>query len=86
MALAGSIPLLSAKNFEHMLAESPYKKEIGLQLYTVRNQLADDFEGTLKAIKEAGYFQIEAGNSQQILADGTLFQTQKNQPVILWTK
>lgn len=67
MALAGSVPLLSAQNFEHMLAESPYKKEIGLQLYTVRNQLAEDFEGTLKAIKEAGYFQIETGNSQQIL-------------------
>lgn len=49
-----------------MLQSSPYQKEIGLQLYTVRNQLSEDFEGTLKAIKKAGYFQIEGGNLEQI--------------------
>ncbi|MEM1135426.1 MAG: sugar phosphate isomerase/epimerase [Bacteroidota bacterium] len=65
-AIATTLPLLSAKNIHTMLAASPYYKEIGLQLYTVRNQLSEDFEGTLRAIKEAGYFQIEGGDTIQV--------------------
>jgi sugar phosphate isomerase/epimerase len=34
-------------------------KEIGLQLYTLRNQLAEDVSGTLKAVADAGYYQVE---------------------------
>lgn len=33
---------------------------IGLQLFTVRNQLPKDFEGTLKKIAAIGYTQVEA--------------------------
>ncbi len=40
-------------------AELPFMDRIGLQLYTVRNQMAADPEGTLKAIAEAGYRQVE---------------------------
>jgi sugar phosphate isomerase/epimerase len=36
-----------------------YRNEIGIQLYTLRNQINDDVEGTLKAVAEAGYFQVE---------------------------
>ncbi|WPP50158.1 sugar phosphate isomerase/epimerase family protein [Catalinimonas niigatensis] len=39
-----------------------YVDKIGLQLYTVRNQMAKDPAGTLKAIKAAGYSQVEGGN------------------------
>ncbi len=39
--------------------DSPYMKTIGLQLYTLRNQLAQDVPGTLKAVAEAGYKQVE---------------------------
>ena len=40
----------------------PYVDRIGIQLYTVRNQMADDPLATLKAIKEAGYDQVEGGD------------------------
>ena len=36
-----------------------YVDQIGLQLYTVRNQMAKDPLATLKAIKKAGYAQVE---------------------------
>jgi sugar phosphate isomerase/epimerase len=36
-----------------------YLGSIGLQLYTVRHQLGKDRKGTLKAIKEMGYIQVE---------------------------
>ena len=38
---------------------SPYLKTLGLQLYTLRNQLADDVPGTIKAVADAGYYQVE---------------------------
>lgn len=36
-----------------------YLASIGLQVWTVRNQLEQDIPGTLRAIKSAGYAQIE---------------------------
>ena len=36
-----------------------YLKTIGLQLYTLRNQMAEDMPGTLKAVADAGYAQVE---------------------------
>ena len=38
---------------------NPYMKSMGLQLWTVRNQLADDQEATIKAVADAGYRQVE---------------------------
>jgi sugar phosphate isomerase/epimerase len=38
---------------------NPYLKTIGLQLWTVRNQLKEDLSKTLKAVSEAGYYQVE---------------------------
>ena len=40
----------------------PYVDQIGIQLYTVRNLMAEDPQATLKAIKEAGYAQVEGGD------------------------
>ncbi|MEM9366555.1 MAG: sugar phosphate isomerase/epimerase family protein [Planctomycetota bacterium] len=37
----------------------PYMDSIGLQLYTLRGTLADDREGTLQAVADAGYRQVE---------------------------
>ncbi len=39
-----------------------YKETMGLQLYTVRNQLKTDVPGTLKAVASAGYQQVEIGD------------------------
>lgn len=33
--------------------------DVGLQLYTVRNQMRDDFEGTLRKVAEIGYEEVE---------------------------
>jgi hypothetical protein len=40
-------------------AQHPYLKTLGLQLYTLRNQLAEDIPGTIKAVADAGYYQVE---------------------------
>ncbi|NLS98294.1 MAG: sugar phosphate isomerase/epimerase [Planctomycetaceae bacterium] len=36
-----------------------YKDTMGLQLYTLRNQIKDDLPGTIRAVAEAGYYQVE---------------------------
>jgi sugar phosphate isomerase/epimerase len=40
-------------------ADNTYRRNIGLQLYTVRNELAKDTPGTIKAVAAAGYKQAE---------------------------
>lgn len=39
--------------------EHPFMQRLGLQLYTVRNELATDPDATLKKIAEVGYKQVE---------------------------
>lgn len=39
--------------------DNRYRKEIGIQLYTLRNQLKADLNGTLKIVAQAGYKQVE---------------------------
>lgn len=57
---AASAALLTAPRWVHALdAENPYRQEIGLQLYTLRNQISDDVTATIKKIAEAGYKQVE---------------------------
>ncbi len=40
-------------------ADNPYRKAIGIQLYTLRNQIKADLAGTMKAVAAAGYRQVE---------------------------
>jgi sugar phosphate isomerase/epimerase len=40
-------------------ADNPYRKNIGIQLYTLRNQINADLPGTIKAVAAAGYRQVE---------------------------
>jgi sugar phosphate isomerase/epimerase len=42
------------------LAAAPLRLPVGLQLYSVRNLLPKDFEGTLHQLAEAGYKEVEA--------------------------
>jgi len=42
------------------LAAKPMKKPLGLQLYSVRDQLPTDFEGTLAKVHADGYTVVEA--------------------------
>ena len=40
-------------------ADNKYRNEIGIQLYTLRNQIKDDVKSTMKAVADAGYQQVE---------------------------
>ncbi|MFU8893965.1 MAG: sugar phosphate isomerase/epimerase family protein [Luteolibacter sp.] len=40
-------------------ADNPYRNNIGIQLYTLRNPLGKDADATIKAIADAGYKQAE---------------------------
>ncbi|HEY6487736.1 MAG: TIM barrel protein [Terracidiphilus sp.] len=42
------------------LSGAPLNRPIGLQLYSVRNLLPKDFDGTLRQLHEAGYREVEA--------------------------
>ena len=42
---------------------SPYGMPVGLQLYTVRDHMEKDLEGTLKRVAEIGYREVELGRS-----------------------
>jgi sugar phosphate isomerase/epimerase len=42
------------------LDAAPVRQPIGLQLYSVRNLLPNDFDGTLHQLSEAGYREVEA--------------------------
>lgn len=55
--------------------DHPYMQSLGLQLYTVRNQLAEDKEATIAAIAKAGYRQIEL---MDVLNDAPLVQMGKD--------
>jgi sugar phosphate isomerase/epimerase len=39
---------------------NPLGLPLGIQLYSVRQQMAEDFEGTLAAVSKAGYTEVEA--------------------------
>ncbi|WP_080239722.1 sugar phosphate isomerase/epimerase family protein [Spirosoma rigui] len=53
-ALALTLPMLSKVD----VFAKPIKN-VGLQLYTLRNELAKDVEGTLKRVAEIGYKEVE---------------------------
>lgn len=40
-------------------ADNQYRQEIGIQLYTLRKQINDDVDATIKAVADAGYKQVE---------------------------
>jgi sugar phosphate isomerase/epimerase len=52
-----SISSMLAPNW---LKAATFKKDIGLQLYTLRNPMQQDLPGTLRAIAETGYTWLEA--------------------------
>ncbi len=58
---AGSviIPQIACKSTKTIAQGKATKKEIGLQLYTLRDQLPKDLEGTLKKVADIGYTNME---------------------------
>ncbi|MFV0329081.1 MAG: sugar phosphate isomerase/epimerase family protein [Dysgonomonas sp.] len=43
-------------------AEAPVKKDIALQLYSLRDDIGKDYDGTIKKAGEMGYTSVEAAN------------------------
>jgi sugar phosphate isomerase/epimerase len=60
---ATALTALLARPVHAMPQNSGYLKTIGLQLWTVRNQMEKDEAGTLKAVAAAGYKQVELMNT-----------------------
>ena len=61
-----------ARAAEADAAVAGYRDNIGLQLYTLRNPMGEDQRGTLEAVAEAGYKQVEmmdAVTGESIAAD-----------------
>jgi sugar phosphate isomerase/epimerase len=59
-AAVSSLAITPASQVLAALApDNKYRKNIGIQLYTLRGPLAKDPAGTLKAVAEAGYKQVE---------------------------
>jgi len=56
---AGAAALLAGTDLTRNLFANPYGKPIGLQLYTVRDQLEKDVPGTLKKVAAIGYKEVE---------------------------
>ncbi len=89
-ALIGTgLSILSLSNIQCMFdKKSPYLDSIGLQLWSVRNQLEQDPKGTLTALKDFGYQQIELMDTRQLpilkpIADDLGLAI--NSSFILWT-
>ena len=56
---SGTLAAAACAGFEPLMA-APLRLPIGLQLYSVRNLLPRDFDGTLQKLAAAGYREVEA--------------------------
>ncbi len=56
---AATLAFGSARSLIAAESKNTYQKNIGIQLYTLRAELATDAPGTLKQVAEAGYKQVE---------------------------
>src|SRR5579863_10193980 len=56
---SGAVAAAACVGVDYLTAE-PLKLPIGLQLYSVRNLLPKNFDGTLKQLGAAGYREVEA--------------------------
>lgn len=58
-ALASSLATSATFQALALSKNNRYRKEIGIQLYTLRNELDADMRGTLESVAKAGYRQVE---------------------------
>ena len=72
---ASSLALGLTNPLQALPADHRYMKTIGLQLWTVRNQLEQDMPKTIKAVADAGYRQVEL---MRVLGSENIVQEAKN--------
>lgn len=73
----GGACLLGTGRSASLLAGTRTIEKVGLQLYTIRSVMREDFEGTLKSVAEVGYREVEfagyydrtPGEIRSLLAD-----------------
>lgn len=53
-------------------AALPYLDNLGIQLWSVRDQMAEDPRLTLKTLREIGYYQVEFGNTPDVIKHKSL--------------
>lgn len=58
-SLAASLASSATFRAFALTENNPYRKNIGIQLYTLREQIAKDTAGTIKTVADAGYKQVE---------------------------
>lgn len=56
---------MASRSFAWLPEDHRYRKQLGLQLYTLRNQLAEDRAGTIAKVAAAGYYQVELMDAYQ---------------------
>lgn len=56
---AATLALSQTGSLFALEADNAFRKAIGIQLYTLRNELGRDIPGTLKLVAEAGFKQVE---------------------------
>lgn len=56
---ATSLAFIPSQSLFALEAENAFRNNIGIQLYTLRNELKNDPEGTLKKVAAMGYKQVE---------------------------
>lgn len=54
--------LCAAKSKADLKDKAPMKKDIALQLYSLRDDISKDYEGTIKKVGEMGFTAVEAAN------------------------
>lgn len=59
---AGAIAAAAMTNLDPLHA-NPLNRPVGLQLYTVRDELAKNFDGTLKQVAAIGYREVELADT-----------------------
>ena len=64
----------SLRAMQEKAKKSKYLETMGLQLWTVRNQLEEDEAKTLKAVADAGYKQVEMG---RVIGSESIFKKAK---------
>ncbi len=60
-----ALALASVQSLFGAESSSPYVKNMGIQLYTLRDQIAADTAATIKAVADAGYKQVEPYRSAE---------------------
>ena len=55
----GAAAATACSNWGEKLLATPYGRPVGLQLYTLRNELARDLAGTLRKVADIGYEEVE---------------------------